>query len=370
MALARGFQGFSSAAILVVGMALIKDAVGKERTGEGMGYSTVAIQSGLILGPSVGGILDLPGRYDKAGYEAVFILPAVLLAIDIFLRLMIIENGAAEAFDERAINAENSDSVGDSLVRPSDPDLTERTALLGSRNHEQSNRKTLWQRFPVLRLITHSRMVTALLVAALDVAIFSALETTIPLFVMRLFDWTPTKTGILFLATCTPGIILGYTVGKSIDRSGSLLPAAGGITIAATCLIAQRIVHENTLRDEIILVALFTASNISMLFVNITMSAEIGLVAQEVDEETGGGGMVGKGYALNMMACSGGQLLGPLIGGFMVEKTGWAGMTLLLGALCLAALPGILLFAGGGIIALHRKSLDAKGAENFSGGGK
>lgn len=57
MALARVFQGFSSAAILVVGMALIKDKVGKERTGEGMGYSTVAIQSGLILGPSIGGIL-------------------------------------------------------------------------------------------------------------------------------------------------------------------------------------------------------------------------------------------------------------------------------------------------------------------------
>lgn len=180
---------------------------------------------------------------------------------------------------------------------------------------------------------------------------------------MRLFDWTPTKTGLLFLATCTPGIILGYIVGRSIDRSGSLLPAAGGITVAATCLIMQRVVHENSLRDQIILIALFTASNISMLFVNITMSAEIGLAAQEVDDETGGGGMVGKAYALNMMACSGGQLLGPLIGGLMVEKTGWAGMTLLLGALCVAALPGILFFAGGGIIALRRKSLESMGAE-------
>ncbi|KAL8673776.1 MAG: hypothetical protein Q9224_007515, partial [Gallowayella concinna] len=147
MALARGFQGFSSAAILVVGMALIKDTVGKERTGEGMGYSTVAIQSGLILGPSIGGIL---GPY------------WVMLDEDIAY----IEK--AKAFDERAINAENSDSVGDPHVRPSDPDLTERTSLLESRTREQSNKKTLRQRFPVLRLVTHGRMVTALLVAALD----------------------------------------------------------------------------------------------------------------------------------------------------------------------------------------------------------
>lgn len=118
----------------------------------------------------------------------------VLLAIDIFIRLMIVEDEGkrpilgdtrrityietdAKAFDERKVDAEISDSPRDTFVSPSDPDPTARTALLESRNLEQSSQKTLWQRFPVLRLITRGRMVTALLVAALDVIIFSALET-------------------------------------------------------------------------------------------------------------------------------------------------------------------------------------------------
>ena len=57
MTLARAFQGISSAAVNVVGIALVKDTFAKEKTGQGMAYTSAATQIGLLLGPSVGGVL-------------------------------------------------------------------------------------------------------------------------------------------------------------------------------------------------------------------------------------------------------------------------------------------------------------------------
>lgn len=62
MAIARALQGVSSSAILVIGTALIKDSVTKEKTGKGMALTTAAIQSGLIMGPAFGGLMYVSDR--------------------------------------------------------------------------------------------------------------------------------------------------------------------------------------------------------------------------------------------------------------------------------------------------------------------
>lgn len=140
-------------------------------------------------------------------------------------------------------------------------------------------------------------------------------------------------------------------MGKSIDRSGSLYPAAFGVFVAGVCHFSQRLVHDDTTLAKVLLTTFFTTCNIAMLFVQITMSVEVGLAAEEIGKSLKGQGgkMVGQAYALYMMVQSSGALLGPIIGGAMIETTGWAGMTTLLGSLCLVALPCVLLCTGGGI---------------------
>lgn len=54
---ARFLQGVSSSGIWVVGLALIVDTVGKDHAGEAMGYTGMAMTSGLLMGPLVGGIV-------------------------------------------------------------------------------------------------------------------------------------------------------------------------------------------------------------------------------------------------------------------------------------------------------------------------
>ena len=175
---------------------------------------------------------------------------------------------------------------------------------------------------------------------------------------IRTFHWTPTNAGTLFLISCTPGILLSYVIGWSIDRLGSLYLAASGLSVAGACHLSQRLVHSNTIRDKVMLTTFFTTGNIAMLFVQITMSVEVGLAAQQIDDSLKGQGgrMVGKAYALYMMVQSFGQLLGPVTGGAMMETVGWAGMTTLLGALFLVALPCVLLFTGGGVAAWRSKA--------------
>ena len=173
-----------------------------------------------------------------------------------------------------------------------------------------------------------------------------------------MFHWTPTDAGLLFLISCTPGILLSYVIGSSIDRSGSLYPATFGLSIAGACHLCQRLVRSNAALDKVLLTVFFTTGNISMLFVQITMSCEIGFAAQQIDISLNGQGgrMIGQGYALYMMIQSFGQLLGPVIGGTMIVMFGWAGMTTLLGIMFLAALPCVLLCTGGGMATWRNKA--------------
>lgn len=82
----RLFQGAASAVVWVVGNALVSDTVGKEGVGKAIGYTTMACCIGLSAGPLVGGVV-----YQHGGYYAVFGIAFGLIALDIVLRLALIE---------------------------------------------------------------------------------------------------------------------------------------------------------------------------------------------------------------------------------------------------------------------------------------
>lgn len=85
---ARILQGMSTAIVFTVGFALLQDKVGKKRIGQAMGWTSLGMSSGLFLGPIVGGFM-----YELGGYFAVFVPAFGLIAMEVFLRLLIIEDG-------------------------------------------------------------------------------------------------------------------------------------------------------------------------------------------------------------------------------------------------------------------------------------
>ncbi|KAI3113900.1 hypothetical protein CBS147333_2135 [Penicillium roqueforti] len=82
----RLFQGAAAAVVWTAGLALIVDTIGKDDLGQAIGYVSMAISIGTLAGPLLGGVV-----YENGGYYAVFGLAFGFIALDIILRLLLIE---------------------------------------------------------------------------------------------------------------------------------------------------------------------------------------------------------------------------------------------------------------------------------------
>ena len=54
---ARLLQGFATAMVTVFGYALLNEVVGPKNLGTAMGYTTMGLSFGLMIGPVIGGVL-------------------------------------------------------------------------------------------------------------------------------------------------------------------------------------------------------------------------------------------------------------------------------------------------------------------------
>ena len=90
----RLLQGCAGALVVVAAFALLNDSVPQENLGQTIGYLGSAIASGFLLGPFLGGIV-----YHAGGYNAVFYVAYAIIAIDMGLRLTMIEKRVAAQWD-------------------------------------------------------------------------------------------------------------------------------------------------------------------------------------------------------------------------------------------------------------------------------
>lgn len=90
--IARGLQGFSAAAVWVVGLAIIADNVPPDRVAEAMGQTSIALTWGALLGPMIGGVM-----YENLGFYGTFAIPGVLIVVDVVLRFAMIEESSKRA---------------------------------------------------------------------------------------------------------------------------------------------------------------------------------------------------------------------------------------------------------------------------------
>ena len=91
LALSRFLQGLSAAVVWSVGFALLVDTVGQRDLGQWLGYMMGSVNIGIVLAPFIGGIV-----YARLGYAALFVVMLALIAVDVVLRLFMIEKKVAE----------------------------------------------------------------------------------------------------------------------------------------------------------------------------------------------------------------------------------------------------------------------------------
>ena len=88
--LARLLQGGATAMVSVAGLALMTDSVEFGNLGQTIGYLGSAITLGFLLGPLLGGLV-----YNVAGYNAVFGMAFAFIAVDMVMRVFVIEKKVA-----------------------------------------------------------------------------------------------------------------------------------------------------------------------------------------------------------------------------------------------------------------------------------
>ncbi|KAJ5518583.1 Major facilitator superfamily domain general substrate transporter [Penicillium expansum] len=191
--IARLLQGGATAMVAVAGLALATDSFDKDRLGTAVGYLGSASALGFVLGPFLGGLI-----YTKFGYEAVFVMAAVLVGVDFILRILLVEKKVRQGWIEADTESpdENQHIAGNDNDCPS---INEGGFIL-------------------LKLIQQPRILTTLWALLVIGILFSAFDATLPIFVESTFHWSPVGAGLIFLPSAFTSL-MGPYFGMSMSVS-------------------------------------------------------------------------------------------------------------------------------------------------------
>ncbi|EPE10216.1 mfs amine [Ophiostoma piceae UAMH 11346] len=332
----RILQGFSAGVVWSVGLALLADTMGR-KIGLGMGYVSIALSAGLLCAPLVGG-----GVYASAGYYAVYYVAFGFIALDIIMRLFLIEKKTAlqwlkedtlagTAGDAEAPPADDSGYNADpGLARPIPPEIgtLKRSAML----------------------LRSKRLMANLVGCAINAGVFTAFDTVLPLFTEEVFHWKSTAAGLIFFTLFTPPLILSPPVGLLADRCGAKWPAVFGFALSVPLLVCLRFVDENSLHKKVLLCVLLSLLGVVLTFSQVPLMAEIGFVIETIEAANpgvwGSKGVYGIGYGLFNTAFALGSFLGSLMAGYIQDSFGWSTTTWVLGVWCSVGLVFVVVGAG------------------------
>lgn len=396
LATGRVLQGISAAVSWVVGMALVVDTVGPEESGQAMGYVGLSMSLAMLVAPLLGGVV-----FASAGYYAVFAMAFGLMALDIFLRLVLIEKKVAVKWlpavtdgnevkkQEAAMN--NGASVTDVEMAdiPSDRIQTQQLAdqpeqrvgpesdvpKLSTRSAADevlpATTPSMIKRFsarlpPVVFLLASRRLLTALWACVIQSTLVTAFDATLPLFVRNTFHWNSTGAGLIFLPLVIVSF-LGPVVGWLSDKHGPRWYPTAGYMLNCPCLILLRLVHKDTMDQKVLLCALLTLVGICLTLALTPIMAEI---AYAVDAKAarrppgffGKNGAYAQAYSLFNMAWALGALVGPLLAGLVNQTHGWGSATLILGCISgFTAIP-VAVWTGGSIFKQRKRRKEERAA--------
>ncbi|KAF4441231.1 hypothetical protein F53441_12080 [Fusarium austroafricanum] len=342
----RALQGISAALTWTVGLALVVDTVDKEHIGKAMGWISTACSMGILVAPLLGGLV-----YGKGGYYSVFAMCFGLLAVDIALRLVIIEVKDAKKW-----------LVESEPIPPADPEgaveqsRTEKNEDVPTRViDDQEKDVSDPSRSPIktlVKLLRQPRFLAALWGTFVQALINTALESTLPLLTHEVFGWDSIGAGLIFLPLILPSF-LGPVVGMVGDRYGPKWLASFGFLFATPFIVCLMFVDENTIQDKILLCGLLVGVGITMACIFGPLMAEITWAVQGEDG-TEGAGQIAQAYGLYNMAYSGGSLVGPIMGGMVKDSAGWATVGWSLGIIVFVSSVPTGLYTGGPLKAKFR----------------
>ncbi|KAF8474241.1 major facilitator superfamily domain-containing protein [Kalaharituber pfeilii] len=357
LVIGRLLQGIAAAVVWSVGLALLVDTVGNDKVGQSMGIVSLAMSLGILLAPLLGGIV-----YDRGGYYSVFAMGFGMLALDIVLRLVMIEKKVAGHYLDNAVNGDNvhqSPAIHEIVSNPGGvdeeigPDRPNTFAVLtpSASALRPSMLGGYIQRLPpVLQLLKYPRLLVALIATLVQATLTTSLDTTLPLYTRETFHFGSTGAGLIFLAIVIPTMSSPF-VGSMSDKYGPKWIAAAGFILACPFLVLLRLSTEDSIKDIVIFCVFLAFLGFSLTLQMTPTMAEITYVLVEMENTKPGrfgkNGAFAQGYGLFNVAFSGGTLVGPLWSGFLKDAAGWGTMAWSLGLLSFITSVPVLFYTGG-----------------------
>jgi MFS family permease len=323
---------------------MLFDKVGSKGLGRALGYASLAMSLGWFLGPVVGGLI-----YARAGYLAVFIPAIGLIAVEILLRLLMVE--------DRPRTTGRVDAVVGSGMFPPDDDngaVGETTPLL--RPEQLSTTRPSANAMFVL--MSSPRLVIGITANCILCLIMVSADSVLPVFIKDVFDFDSSQVAIVFLCLVLP-LMFSPVFGSLTEKVGIKLVTMTGFGIAVPTLYLLRYVKRDTTDDLVILVVLLFILGISCALGMPALNLEIIHVVEEIEEANRGifgpHGAIAQAYGISTAAQGIGMTIGPVGAGFLRTYYGWTTMTTVLAFLSVLALIMVVPLTGGRLLAARRQ---------------
>ncbi|KAI8458762.1 major facilitator superfamily domain-containing protein [Phakopsora pachyrhizi] len=312
---ARVLQGISAAVVWTVGLSLLIDTVGIQRLGSVFGTIHSTISIGMLSSPLIGGFV-----YSRCGYYAVYGVSAGLLAMDLVLRLFMIEKSVAKELkkfgidegddDERTVLITNSDQ----LERIPEPLIVNQSEpLTGLKKH-----------LPILIMLEDPHLLACLLVSFSQATILASFDTILPLHAHSRFGFGSSGSGMLFGALQLSFIFLNPMFGNFADHHGGRVCVVMGFLGLAPLLVLLSIPSEADLITFVIVlvgIGVGLAAVSAPAFVEANLTVSRGYEANR--DRFGARGPFGQLYAINNIMFGLGMSVGPMVSSILSDQFGF-----------------------------------------------
>jgi MFS family permease len=264
-----------------VGLALVVDTFGVQNVGEKAGYALSSSTLGVISGPVLGGAV-----YEHAGYNAVVGMMIGLVAMDILLRLIMVEKKIAVKWQDtpateeppsngRVTNgqrnkrngigtfnsSDTSTRVGEGAGSSQEDDGRSEDGRLDDEEQPLLQNKPLTSKRgkmpPIYHLIKSPRIIANIYAVFISYVLLASFDSDLALFVKETFKWESTGAGLIYLTIALPSL-LSPIAGSLSDRFGARWFAAGGFAGNFVFVTLLRLVIKNTTAQIVLLCCLMT----------------------------------------------------------------------------------------------------------------
>ncbi|KAL8985448.1 MAG: hypothetical protein Q9205_000833 [Flavoplaca limonia] len=362
---ARLVQGASTASVNSIGTAIYADAFTDQGLGLAMGVLDLSMTLGLVSGPVIGGLL-----YHYYGYKAVFTSAFVLIALDLALRLLVLERDREAYLDPQShgqeepglrdpqditylpsANVDGTSSLGSSqaaygtITKDSDSVLDVTSSAHRSANatvdtapKKSSDTQPYPRRSPTIELLLTPRLQVCLLGDFMVNVITTGLESVLPLQLKILFGYNSKEVALVLLMLVIPsfgGPLVGYIAGRYGTRPMISVGFAGLSPLLMLLRVTGQADFEQVKLVRFLLVMIGVCLNAVLTPVFVEASHLVEERARELQHcNVGCNKVYAQAYALLAIACACGSLCGPLLGGLR-EYVGWTCVTVGAGLTCL-----------------------------------